>query len=52
MEKKRRVGVYLAASVVSNNPDYVEVLRDEIGLNLAVVGPIRGQKRLEKLLSL
>jgi len=38
MEKKRRVGVYLAAPVVSNNPDYVEVLRDEIGLNLAVIG--------------
>ena len=38
MEKKRRVGVYLSASVVLNNPDYVEVLRDEIGLNLAVLG--------------
>lgn len=38
MEKKRRVGVYLSTSVVLNNPDYVEVLRDEIGLNLAVLG--------------
>jgi len=38
MEKKRRVGVYLSASVVLNNPDYVEVLRDEIGLNMAVLG--------------
>ncbi|SVC85881.1 uncharacterized protein METZ01_LOCUS338735, partial [marine metagenome] len=38
MEKKRRVGVYLSVSVVLNNPDYVEVLRDEIGLNLAVLG--------------
>ena len=38
MEKKRRVGVYLSASVVLDNPDYVEVLRDEIGLNLAVLG--------------
>ena len=38
MEKKRRVGVYLSASVVLKNPEYVEVLRDEIGLNMALIG--------------
>ena len=38
MDKKKRTGVYLSAQLVLDNPDYVEVLRDQIGLNLAIMG--------------
>ena len=38
MEKKRRVGIYLTVPVVLEHPDYVALLRDEIGLNLAIIG--------------
>ena len=38
MERKNRTGIYLSASDILNNPDYVETLRDEIGLNLVIMG--------------
>ena len=37
VEKKPRTGIYLSARQVLDNPDYVPVLRDRIGLTLAIV---------------
>ena len=37
MARKRRVGVYLTTPVILRNPDYLKVLQDEIGLNLALI---------------
>ena len=37
MDRKRRIGVYLGARQVLDNPAYVPTLRDHIGLNLAVI---------------
>lgn len=38
MSRKQRTGIYLTAPQILANPDYVTVLRDEIGLNLAIIG--------------
>ena len=37
MKKKQRTGIYLTAGQILDNPDYVPVLRDRIGLNLAII---------------
>ena len=37
MARKRRTGIYLTAGQILANPDYVQVLCDEIGLNLVVL---------------
>ena len=37
VEKKKRTGIYLSTQQVLNNPEYVPVLRDRIGLNLAII---------------
>ncbi len=38
MTGSRRVGIYLDAGSVLRNPDYVPVLRDQLGLNLVIMG--------------
>ena len=38
MLKRPRTGIYLSSSIILSNPDYVKVLRDEIGLNLVILG--------------
>ena len=38
IEKKKRVGIYLTAAAVIDNPDYLTALRDELGLNLVILG--------------
>ena len=38
IEKNKRVGIYLTAAVVIDNPDYLTTLRDELGLNLVILG--------------
>jgi hypothetical protein len=37
MTKKKRVGIYLTPQVILRNPGYLEVLRDQLGLNLLVL---------------
>jgi hypothetical protein len=37
MEKKTRIGIYLTPKVIVNNPDYLQRLHDELGLNLLVL---------------
>ena len=38
MAKKKRTGIYLSASDILDNPGYVETLREQIGLNLVIMG--------------
>jgi hypothetical protein len=38
IEKKKRVGIYLSPGIVIDNPDYLTALRDELGLNLVILG--------------
>ncbi|HMN29565.1 MAG TPA: hypothetical protein PKE45_15550 [Caldilineaceae bacterium] len=35
--KKKRIGIYLTPQVILSNPGYLEVLRDQLGLNLLVL---------------
>jgi hypothetical protein len=35
---KKRTGIYLTTQQILDNPDYVRVLRDRIGLDLAILG--------------
>lgn len=37
MTKKKRIGIYLTPQVILGNPGYLEVLRDQLGLNLLVL---------------
>jgi hypothetical protein len=37
-EHPRRVGIYLTAEIILRNPDYVNALRDRLGLNLVIIG--------------
>jgi hypothetical protein len=37
MNKKKRIGIYLTPAVIVRNPGYLEVLRDQLGLNLLVL---------------
>ena len=35
---ERRIGIYLSANEILENPGYLEALRDALGLNLVIVG--------------
>jgi hypothetical protein len=37
MQKKKRIGIYLTPTQIINNPDYLSILRDQLGLNLLVL---------------
>ena len=38
MHHRNMTGIYLTTKLIMDNLDYIKVLRDDIGLNLAIIG--------------